>query len=425
MPTGSVESKTLPLPGGLWKPATERLRAWFWPLVLLLAAASALAYFGTPYLFGPLVPVETVGRSDIVQTVVASGQVQTPYRVNIGSQVTGLVANVAVEEGQTVKAGDLLIQLDDANAREAVKLAQGVVAQSQARLKQLVKVAAPSAVETKKQAEAALADAQVTYDRAVKLHGQGYATKASLDDARKALDVAQSQVRAADIQIESSSPGGMDYITAQTQLEQSNASLNAAEAQLAYTRISAPRDGVLITRNVERGAIVQPGAALLVLAPAGQTQIVVEIDEQNLGLIKLGEKATVSADAYPKQNFEANLIYINPSVDPTKGSVEVKLAVPNPPAYLAQDMTVSAEIEVARRQQAVSVRTDSIHDLAGNRPWVLVVQGGRAAKRPVTVGAVGDVITEITSGLSPGDTVVRGPGAGIADGQRVRPKTGA
>jgi len=425
MPISSVESKPLRLPGGLLKPALVWVRTHLMRLLVSLVVAGAIAYFGTPYIFGPVVTVDTVIRQDIVQTVVASGQVQTPYRVNVGAQVTGLVSDVPVDEGQTVKAGDLLIRLDDGNAREAVKLAQGVVAQSQARLRQLLQVAAPAAVETKKQAEAAVTEAQLTYDRALKLHTQGYETKANLDDAKKALDVAQSQVRAADIQLTASQSGGMDYITAQTQLEQSQASLRAAEAQLGYTQIRAPRDGVLITRNVERGNVVQPGVALLVLAPAGETQILVEIDETNLGLMLVGETATVSADAYPKQSFQAKLFYINPSVDPAKGSVEVKLAVPNPPAYLTQDMTVSAEIEVARRPQAIAVGTDSIHELTGAKPWVLAVQNGRAVKRTITVGAIGDATTEVTSGLSQGDTVVHGTGAGIADGARVRPRSGA
>jgi len=396
------------------------LRARLWWILGALAGIALAIYFGTPYVFGPVVAAERVQRHDIVQTVVASGQVQTPYRVNVGSQVVGIVADVPVEEGQTVTVDQTLIRLDDTDAREAVRLARGIVAQSEARLNQLLKVAAPSAAEAQRQAQAAVADAQAAYDRAVKLSTQGFGTKATLDDARKALDVAQSQVRAADIQITTSKPGGMDYVTAETQLEQARASLNSSEVKLGYMQIRAPRAGTLITRNVERGNIVQPGNVLLVLAPKGETQIVVEIDEQNLGLMRLGETATVSADAYPKQNFQAKLFYINPSVDPTKGAVGVKLTVPDPPDYLRQDMTVSAEIEVARRPQSIAVGTDSIHELNSSNPWVLVVDSGRARRRTIAVGAVGDVISEVTSGLTPGDIVVRGQASAIADGQRVR-----
>jgi len=215
-------------------------------------------------------------------------------------------------------------------------------------------------------------------------------------------------------------PGGMDYLLAQTQLAQSEASLHSAETKLSYTQIKAPRDGTLISRNVERGNTVQPGVTLMVLAPAGETQIVVQIDEVNLGLLQLGQRATVSADAYPKLVFDTQLTYINPSIDAQRGSVEVKLSVPVPPAYLRQDMTVSAEIEVARRPQAIVVEASSVRDLAGAKPWVMVVEGNRARRRDIAVGTIGDTAVEVLSGLAPGELVVRGPTTTLSDGQRVR-----
>ena len=108
---------------------------------------------------------------------------------------------------------------------------------------------------------------------------------------------------------------------------------------------------MLIARNVERGTVVQPGKALLVLAPAGDTQLVLQIDENNLGLVALGQKALASADAFPDKTFAAEVTYINPGIDITRASVEVKLTVAEPPDYLRQDMTVSVDIEVARRKQ--------------------------------------------------------------------------
>jgi HlyD family secretion protein len=82
---------------------------------------------------------------------------------------------------------------------------------------------------------------------------------------------------------------------------------------------------VLITRNVERGAVVVPGNALLVLAPTGKMQLELQIDERNLGKLSLGQKALASADAYPEQRFEAVVSYVNPGVDISRASVEVKL----------------------------------------------------------------------------------------------------
>ncbi len=110
---------------------------WRYRLPALLLAVAALYSVGVPALLGPVTPVERVVRADFVQSVVASGHVEAPFRVNIGSQVTGIVADVTVSEGQAVKAGDTLIVLDDREARAAVIQAEGAVAQAEARLRQI------------------------------------------------------------------------------------------------------------------------------------------------------------------------------------------------------------------------------------------------------------------------------------------------
>ncbi len=401
-------------------PLQHRVYSWVKWVVAGVVLIAAVFYFGQTYIFGPLVLVDKIKQQDILQTVVASGRVETPYRINIGSQVTGTIKDVPAAEGQTVKARDILIELDNTDAREVVKLAQGVVAQWRLKLDQLAHVSAKLAEETKAQAQAAVADSQVAYDRAIKLYRLGYGTKVSLDTARKALDIAQSQVRAADLQMVTNSPGGMDYLSAQAQLDQAIASLHSAEAKLAYYRIVAPRDGTLISHSVERGNVVQPSAVLMVLAPAGETQIVVQIDEANLGLLNVGQKATISADAYPKQNFGGTLSYINPAINAQSGSIEVKLSVPNPPVYLRQDMTVSVEIEVAHVSNAIAVDAGSIHDFSSEKPWVLVVDSGQTRSKNITLGITGDTRIQVISGIKAGDLIVRGTHPGLAVGQRVR-----
>ena len=165
--------------------------------------------------------------------------------------------------------------------------------------------------------------------------------------------------------------------------------------------------------------MVQPGKELMVLAPAGETQIVVSIDEKNLAQLRIGQKALASADAYPRERFAAELFYINPGIDALRGSVEVKLRVPAPPAYLRQDMTVSVDIEVARRAGTLVVPADAVYDAAGGHPWVLVESGHRAVKRPVRLGARGEGHVEILEGVAAGDRLVAAS-AGIAPGARVR-----
>jgi len=391
---------------------------WF-VLVAVLACAVA-TWQGARLLLGPAVVVDQVKRGNLVETVVASGHVETPFRVEIGSQITGTVEDVLVQEGQQVTKGQALIALDDRELKAAVVQAQGAVDQAEARVRQIVELTLPSARESLTQAQANLLNAQQTFDRTSKLFNAGFATRAALDDAQKTLDVARTQVRTAEFQVYTADINGSDYVMAQTQLNQARANLQTATSRLSYATIAAPRDGVLISRSVERGTVVQPGRVLLVLAPAGETQLVLQLDERNLGKVALGQHALASADAFPNQRFDAVVSYINPGIDITRASVEVKLVVPEPPDYLRQDMTVSVDIESARRDNALVLPVRDVHDMLSGSPWLMVVRDGRAAKQPVTLGVHGNSNVEILGGAAEGDLAVPAT-ANLLTGQRLRP----
>jgi HlyD family secretion protein len=388
-------------------------------LAVLLALFLALT-MGPTALFGPTVVGEAAVRGLFLQTVVASGHVEAPFRVNIGSQITAVVANVPVVEGQTVKAGQTLIELDDRELRAAVTQAEGVVAQAQARLRQMQEVTHPAAEQTLKQAQATLTSTQNTYDRTVKLSHDGYATRVALDEATRALDVAKAQAKSAEYQVATTQAGGSDYVMADTQLSQAKAALASAQSRLSYTLIKAPRDGVLISRNVEAGNTVAPPTVLMVLSPDGEIQLVVQIDEKNLSLVSIGQKALGSADAYAKDTFPAEVFYVNPGIDLQRASVEVKLRVPTPPDYLRQDMTISADIEVARRENAVTLAAGSIYNVSGARPWVLKSVAGRAKRSDVKLGIVSGGKAEVLTGLEAGELVIPVSNTKIKVGQRVR-----
>jgi HlyD family secretion protein len=279
----------------------------------------------------------------------------------------------------------------------------------------------PAAEQAARQAEVTLNNVRRQYQRTLQLQRQGFIGQAQLDDAQRNLEVAQSQLRAARLQVDTNTVRGSDYLLARAALAQALAAQRMAAARLDYTRITAPLDGILIARNVERGDVVQPGKALMVLSPAGQIQVVVQIDEKNLPALRLGQKALASADAYPEQRFATELVYLNPAVDPQRGSVEAKFRALDPPAYLRQDMTVSVDIEVAHRRNAVVVPVESVHDGSGNGAWVLTVSGRHARRRAVRTGVRGSGKVEIVDGLVPGEQVIASTAAGIVDGQRVRP----
>jgi HlyD family secretion protein len=389
-------------------------------LVVLGAAAVAGALAAWRLLAPAAIDAVAVARGDIVQTVVVSGRVESPKRVNIGSQVTGIVAEVAVEEGQSVHAGQLLVRLDDSEARAAVEQARYAVTQAEARIAQLRVTSAPVAQQALRQAETSLDNAERALQRNRELFARGFIGQAALDDAQKARDVAESQWQGAKVQAASARPGGSDHVLAEVALAQAQAALKAARAHLEFMTVEAPVDGVLISRNVERGNVAQPGTVLMVLSPAGSTQLVVPVDEKNLNVLRVGQAALASADAYPNDRFEARVAYINPGVDASRGAVEVKLDVPKPPAYLLQDMTVSVDIEVARKKAVLTLPAEAVHDAASGKPWVLAVKDGRAVRRDIALGARGDLMVEVAGGLAEGDLAIPATQGAIQAGTPVR-----
>jgi len=394
-------------------------RPWVGRTLLAVAAVAAATFLFRDVIFGAPVDVHEVVRGEIVQTVVASGRVMTPLRVSIGATITERVARIPVDEGQSVHSGDVLISLDDRDERAAMAQAQAAVEQAEAKLRQMREVGLPAAEQALVQAEANLRLARQQYQRNQELKDKGFISQSALDDAKRNLDVTESQLKAARLQVDSNAPSGSDYLMARTALAQAQAALGAANARLEQTVIHAPANGVLIARNVEAGDVVQPGKELMVLAPAGETQIVVQIDEKNLAQLKAGQKALASADAYPRERFPAELFYINPGIDALRGSVEVKLRVPDPPPYLRQDMTVSVDIEVARRADTLVAPADTVFDAAGANPWVLAIVDHRAMKKAVTLGLRGEGRVEIREGVAAGDRLIAGA-PGTLPGQRVR-----
>ncbi len=376
-------------------------------------------------LLGTPTPVYTATRAELVQTVVASGRVVSPQRVTVALQGTGRVLRVAVAEGQTVTRGQLLIELDNSDARANLAQASATVAQAQARVRQLRELSQPVASQALVQAQATALQAGRVLARNRDLLAQGFISQAALDEAQRAADVASSQVSSALAQARSNTPSGSDAALAHAALEQALAGQQLANVKLSQGQVLAPAAGVLISRDVEVGDIVQPGKALMVLASTGQIQVLVQIDEKNLSKIALGQKALGSADAFASQRFDALVSYINPGIDAARGSVEVKLEVTQPPAYLRQDMTVSIDIETARRTGAVVLPTSTLQDAASDKPWVLVVRKKRAVAQYVRLGLLGDTKVEVLSGIAAGEGVVPVSKTGVKAGQRVRARVQA
>lgn len=393
-------------------------RRWWLTIGAALVLLGA-AWWGVQNWRGPQVPAVQVQAQPLVRTLQFSARVETRSRVGVGSTIVGRVESVAVQEGEMVQAGQLLVQLEQAELQASAQQAQASLAQAQA---QLANVRTNSRIGNQAQvaqAQASVTQAQSDWARNQQLVEQGFLSQAALDEKRKALDVAKAQLQAAQAQAAASADGGAELKAAQAQVQQAQAALAAAQAKLQQTRIVAPSSGKVLLRDVEPGQIVQTGTALLQLALDGPTQIVAQVDERFLDQLREGQTAQVVADAFPDQRLAAKVISIAPGVDAQRGAVEVKLALDDtPPTFLREDMTLSVNVETGRKAQALVLPLQALQGgKGGAQAQVLVLDGGTATAMPVQVGLRTLEAAEITQGLQAGDTVLLPP---TQVGQRVR-----
>jgi HlyD family secretion protein len=351
------------------------------------------------------VRTEVVERRDLVATVTANGQIQPKRKVDISADVSGRVVALAVEEGQMVERGDLLLRIDPTTFQAAVRRQQAAVSQARAQASQ---------------SEASLLQARQALARSERLaQSEELISAADLEDARTRVSVAEAQYQAARYAIESA-----------------EAALSEARDQLRKTTIVAPMSGRITRLNIEEGetAIVgtmnNPGSLLLTVADLAEMEARVKVDETDVPGISFGDSATVRIDAYPAETFTGRVTRISNSAlraqgqgqqpDGTSVDFEIVITLDAPPVDLRPDLSTTAEIVTARRDGALAVPilALTVRDTEGRRlagdggstetEGVFVVENGRAVFRPVQVGIAGNRHFEIVDGLEEGEIVVSG-----------------
>jgi HlyD family secretion protein len=375
-----------------------------WVMLLLLIAAGAGYYFTRPK--PVMVDILIAKREDVQTSVVASGRVLAPARVEVGATITGRVQRVAVREGARVAQGELLVLLEQQELKAAIAQARAVRDRARARVESVAKLALPNARESQTQAEWNVSIAQREYKRAQDLLAMGFISQSRVDDAERQLQVARSQLASAKSQVTAQSAPGAEAQQARQQLMEAEAALELAQAKLAQTEIRAPAAGVVLERLTEPGDIAQPAKRMMTLALDGPSRLIVQVDEKNLPLLQMGRSAQAAADAFPTERFEATIAYISPGIDAARGTVELRLDIPKPPAYLKSDMTVSVDITGPVLKQALLAPADIVHQLQSDAPYVVVDRAGVATRAPVRIGVQMQGKVQLVSGVEPGERMV-------------------
>ncbi|RZG66790.1 efflux RND transporter periplasmic adaptor subunit [Acinetobacter wuhouensis] len=374
-----------------------------WIMIILLVLLVSFAIYR--WWQGPLLPSYEVVSSPLIQTVVASGRVEKVSRTQIGSEITGVVLERLVQEGDRVSRGDVLLVLksDEISAQ---------VRQAEAELKELATTRRP-------QAEVDLANAKVQLEQAQREAVRRRNTELgilSAEEREKSIEaekLARNNLESARLKVASLAPDKVE----ETKLRER---LAALQAQLAKTKIRAEVSGIILTRNVEPGDLVQPSQTLFTIALDGATEIRVPFDERNLPLLALQQKASVITDAYPDQPFPAHINFIAPSIDAQRGTIDVRLTVDPVPDFLRQDMTVSVNVETNKRERTLVIPNDALSSISGNKAMVILVRDRKIQRHPITLGLRGLVMSEVVAGLKEGDHVLTDAESVLKDGTRVR-----
>ena len=403
------------------------------------------------------VTTETIKTRDLEAVVSASGKIQPKRLVQISADTPGRVVNLAVNEGDRVKVGQFLLQIDPKSLRTRVDSGTASLQAATASLEQM-----RQAVET---ARVQLQQAQQNLARQQDLWQQQLTTREALDKATNDVKAAQSALQ----EREKSS------VAQASRIQQERANLESTRYDLSKQRIESPIDGIVTRRNIQEGetAVVgtmnNPGTILLTLADMGVIQAEVEVDETNVPHVQLGQSAKITIDALPDKTFKGHVSEIGNSPIQVSGTAaagtqatnfKVVVILDEPVPDVRPGFTCTADITTATREHVVAVPIPAvavrelIYDANGQivkeprtdkkRPTpepvaaaaelkpgqtrketegVFVVRDGKAEFLPITMGIAGDRYFEVVSGLKENDQVITGPYnsvRGMADGDLVK-----
>jgi HlyD family secretion protein len=383
-----------------------------WKIVIAVAAVLAvLVIAGQVSARDRKIPRVTTAKAaveEMVSKVTANGKIQAEKKVELSALVMGQIVNLAVRDGDSVKKGDFLLQIDRNRAVAEEAGSAAALAGSLAALDS---------------AQATLAQARREAERAKRNYEAKILPEADQQKAKAALETAEA-----------------DYQVAQRRIEQNRANLNASRDTLSKTTVRAPLDGVVTNLPVKEGEVTvigtmnNPGTQLMTISDMSTVEAVLMVDETDVPTVQVGQKAILSIEAYPNRAFEGLVTQVENSpiskTDPelqglitTSDAINFKVRVKllHPPERIRPGFSVSADVITGSKPKALAVPLAAIivrdspkgEKTATGRikteSGVYVLKDGKARFLPVQLGLAGELKVEVTGGLSDGQEIITGP----------------
>jgi HlyD family secretion protein len=420
--------------------------------VVLMLGAIGYANFRFKRIEGVTVNVESIQKRKLEAIVSASGKIQAKRTVNISADTMGRVTNLAVNEGDRVKTGQFLLQVDPRTLRSRVESGEASVQAARSQADQL-------RLELES-ARVALKQAEENHKRQQELWKGGLTTRETLERTENELRMRQAELRTKEQSVQ----------TQQLRMQQERAALDSVRYDLSKVRIESPIDGIVTRRNIEEGETVvvgtmnNAGTVLLTIADMSVIEAEVEVDETDIPSVQFGQKAKITIDAMPGKSFTARVTEIGNSPIQQTGqpggqsattqatNFKVVLTVDGEIPEVRPGFTCTAEITTATRDDVLSVpiQATTVREMVldekgaivrepanpgkrrprGNavqaselKPGhsrkelegVFVVRDGKAQFEAVKRGIAGEKYFEVISGIKEGDQVIVGPFSSVRE----------
>jgi multidrug efflux pump subunit AcrA (membrane-fusion protein) len=363
--------------------------------------------------------VETVSAAAVDLAYEAVGTVRSRTTAHLSAKTVGHVTAVRVREGDAVRAGQLLVEIDDRDVANQKLKVTAAVAEAENALQE-VEQSIRAAEAGKSAVEANQALATATYQRFSRLHERGSASRQEFDEVEARYKSAVAEASRAEDMLQSAMARKRQV---QARIEQARADLQNTDVYASYARVVSPMNGVVTAKSVDVGTLAAPGVPLLTVEDNRSYQLVVSVDESRIGTVKPGAAVTVSIGALGEADVPARVAEIVPAADPGSRSFTVKLEL-TPHPLLRSGMFGKARFAMGEKS-ALTVPSSAVVE-RGQLTGVFVVDSSNAARyRLIRTGrSYGDRI-EVISGLNPGDRLVLEEPGKVREGVLIETKTPA
>jgi multidrug efflux pump subunit AcrA (membrane-fusion protein) len=360
------------------------------------------------------VPTETVKTAAVADFYEAVGTVRSKTTTTLSSKVVGSVISMRVREGDRVRAGQLLAEIDSRDARTQADKAQAGLREAQTSVDEVEKsIRAAEAARAAAEANRNLAAA--TFRRYQALLDRKSVSQQEFDEAQARYKVAEAEVERAKRMLESIQ-ARRNQVTAR--VDQARADVAGAQVYVGYSRITAPISGVVTMKQADVGTLAAPGTPLLTIEDGSSFRLEAAVEESRIRDVRLNQPVIVLIDALGDDTLSGRVVEIVPATDPSSRSYTVRIELPARP-LLRSGLFGKARFATGERQ-AITIPQKAIVQRGQLTGVYVIDSSGIARLRLITIGKATGERVEVLSGLSDDDRVVTDANAGVSDGSKVQ-----